>query len=244
MKRVVSIILIFFAVCLGCAAKDNHLLKFAETSYNFGAVSEDASPVTHQYEFTNTADEPVAILSVSTECGCTTPEYPVKPLAPGEKGELVIAGDTLMNGYLDNPEENDRVFFEMDGERYVRTGDFGYMDEDGFLYFVQRLKRIIKIAGISVYPKEIESSALEIPGVTGSCAVEYKDGGKTKIALFLTGKAQDETEVKAKIEADLSHYAVPTIVRVIDAIPLTPVMKADTIALSAEAERIAKGEIS
>ena len=168
----------------------------------------------------------------------------VTPLPPGEKGEIVIAGDTLMNGYLNNPEENEKVFFDIDGVRYVRTGDFGYMDEDGFLYFVQRLKRIIKIAGISVYPKEIESSALEIAGVTGSCAVEYKDNGKTKIALFLTGAAQDENEVKAKIESDLSHYAVPTIVRVIDAIPVTPVMKADTIALTAEAEKIARGEIS
>ncbi|MCH5350726.1 MAG: acyl--CoA ligase [Clostridiales bacterium] len=166
----------------------------------------------------------------------------VTPLPAGEKGEIVVAGDTLMNGYLDNPEENARVFFDMDGEKYVRTGDFGYMDEDGFLYFVQRLKRIIKIAGISVYPKEIESSALEIEGVTGSCAVEYKDGGKTKIALFLTGAPQDDGKVKAKIEQDLSHYAVPTIVRVIDAIPVTPVMKADTIALTAVAEKIARGE--
>ncbi len=166
----------------------------------------------------------------------------VTPLPVGEKGEIVIAGDTLMNGYLDNPEANEKVFLEIDGERYVRTGDFGYMDEDGFLYFVQRLKRIIKISGISVYPKEIESSALEISGVTGACAVEYKDVGKTKIALFLTGKAQDENAVRAKIESDLSRYAVPTIVRVIDAIPVTPVMKADTVALTLEAEKIAKGD--
>lgn len=164
------------------------------------------------------------------------------PLAAGQKGEIAIAGDTLMNGYLDNPQENARVFFEYDGDRYVRTGDFGYMDEDGFLYFIQRLKRIIKIAGISVYPKEIETSALEMDGVTGSCAVEYCAGGKTYIALFLTGAPQDERAVKAKIESDLSRYAVPKIVRTIDAIPMTPVMKADTRALSALADRIASGE--
>ncbi|MCH5164907.1 MAG: acyl--CoA ligase [Clostridiales bacterium] len=158
------------------------------------------------------------------------------PLEVGEKGEIAIAGDTLMVGYLDNQEENERVFANVNGKRYVRSGDFGYLDADGFLYFIQRLKRIIKISGISVYPKEIESAALEIPGVTGACAVEYKDGGKTRIALYLTGAPQDAESVKRKIENDLSRYAVPTIVETIDAIPVTPVMKADTIALTARAE--------
>lgn len=162
------------------------------------------------------------------------------PLPAGEKGEIVIAGDTLMNGYLDSPQENAHVFIDIDGERYVRTGDFGYMDEDGYLFFIQRLKRIIKIAGISVYPKEIETVALGMAGVTGACAVEYKDKGKTKIALFVTGAKQNADEVRRTIEADLSRYAVPTIVENIDAIPMTPVMKADTIALSAKAAELAR----
>ncbi len=160
----------------------------------------------------------------------------VTPLPAGEKGEIAIAGDTLMQGYLDNPQANAEVFFEANGKKYVRTGDFGYIDGDGFLYYVQRLKRIIKISGISVYPKEIESAALEITGVTGACAVEYKDGGKTRIALYLTGAPQDAERVRAKIESDLSRYAVPTIVEVIDSIPVTPVMKADVLALTARAE--------
>ena len=160
----------------------------------------------------------------------------VTPLPAGEKGEIAIAGDTLMQGYLDNPQANAEVFFEANGKKYVRTGDFGYIDGDGFLYYVQRLKRIIKISGISVYPKEIESAALEITGVTGACAVEYKDGGKTRIALYLTGAPQDAERVRAKIESDLSRYAVPTVVEVIDSIPVTPVMKADVLALTARAE--------
>lgn len=163
----------------------------------------------------------------------------LKPLPIGERGEIAIAGDTLMLGYLDSPDENDNTFITIDGEKYVRTGDFGYKDGDGFLYFIQRLKRIIKIAGISVYPKEIEASALEMSGVTGACAVEYRHGGKTKIALYLTGEPVNYDEVRRKIENDLSRYAVPTIVENIDAIPVTPVMKADTIALSARAEQTA-----
>ncbi len=157
-------------------------------------------------------------------------------LAAGEKGELAIAGDTLMNGYLDNAEENAATFVEINGKKFVRTGDYGYIDADGYVYFIQRLKRIIKISGISVFPREIEQSAIEIPGITGACAVEYKDRGKTKIALYLTGAHIDPQIVRDKIASDLSHYAMPTVIEFIDAIPQTPMMKADTLALTAMTE--------
>lgn len=71
-------------------AKGKHLLEFAEEIYNFGTVTESSKPVVHEYEFTNTADEPVAVMSVSAACGCTQPEYPVKPLMPGEKGIIKV----------------------------------------------------------------------------------------------------------------------------------------------------------
>lgn len=164
-------------------------------------------------------------------------EGEIKVLPAGEKGELAVAGDILMNGYLDNAEETKAVFVEIDGKRFVRTGDCCYIDGDGYVYFVQRIKRIIKISGISVYPRQIEESAEELPGITGACAVEYKDNGKTKIALYLTGAKPDAESVRKKIENDLSHYAVPTLVEYIDAIPMTPMMKADTLALTALAEK-------
>ena len=164
------------------------------------------------------------------------------PLGAESKGEIVVCGNTLMNGYMKNPELTAEAFITIDGRRYVRTGDFGYIDADGYLYFVQRLKRIIKIAGISIYPKEIEASATELDGVTDACAVEYKDGGgKTKIALFYVGREYDAARVREKIELDLSRYAVPTLVLNIDRIPVTPLMKADTLALAARAQSICDG---
>lgn len=160
-------------------------------------------------------------------------------LPPNEKGEIVISGDTIMNGYLNNAEENEKTFITIDGEKFVRTGDFGYMDEDGYLYYVQRLKRIIKIAGINVYPKEIEAVATSLDGVSGACAVEYRKNGKPYIALFLTGVEQNEKVVKEKIEKELSRYAVPTIVKTIDALPVTAVMKIDAVKLTALAQKLA-----
>ena len=90
MKRIAYLFLLLMTAAL-CHAKDNgHLLEFAETAYDFGTVADTAAPVVHEYEFVNTSDDPVAVLAVSTGCGCTRPEYPVKPLAPGEKGVIKI----------------------------------------------------------------------------------------------------------------------------------------------------------
>ncbi len=109
------------------------------------------------------------------------------------------------------------------------------------MFFVQRLKRIIKISGISVYPKEIEACVGELDGITGACAVEYKQGGKTRIALFLTGREYPHGELKARIESELSRYAVPSLIRYLAEIPVTPVMKADARALERLAADIAEG---
>lgn len=81
---------LFIIVALGCFAKGPALLEFANTSYDFGTISESSKPVEYEFEFTNIAEEPVAILSASAACGCTSPEYPVKPLRPGEKGVIKV----------------------------------------------------------------------------------------------------------------------------------------------------------
>lgn len=90
MQRIILFSIIAILTTLSGMAKSSHLLEFAETSYDFGTVADTAEPIVHEYEFINTDSEPVAVLSVSTGCGCTRPEYPVKPLAPGEKGKIKI----------------------------------------------------------------------------------------------------------------------------------------------------------
>lgn len=70
-----------------------------------------------------------------------------------EKGEIAISGPTLMNGYL----EGESNFIEIDKERYVLSGDIGYLDDEGFLFFVSRKKRIIKKKGYNIFPLEIEN---------------------------------------------------------------------------------------
>lgn len=92
MKRIFTYLLIIIAAAATAyaAGKDDGVLRFETTEYNFGTIDDSHAPVVHNYKFTNTTDQPVAILSVSTGCGCTRPEYPLKPVAPGKSAVIKI----------------------------------------------------------------------------------------------------------------------------------------------------------
>ena len=72
------------------SGKKADALVFEQTAYDFGSITDSHDPVVHEYEFTNVTDEPVAVLSVSTGCGCTRPTYPTEPVRPGKKGKIKI----------------------------------------------------------------------------------------------------------------------------------------------------------
>ena len=118
---------------------------------------------------------------------------PPKPLPPDEKGELAITGDTLMSEYAGDAAATNSVFFVHNYAKYVRMGDCGYTDADGFVHFVSRIKRIIKVRGIPVYPMEIEQLVCAQPGVRGACVVPVpkkateKNVAEEQIVLFTEG---------------------------------------------------------
>lgn len=72
------------------AAKAPDPLQFDHKTFDFGTVSESADPIVHSFTFVNVASEPVAVLSVSTGCGCTRPTYPTEPIAPGDSAAILI----------------------------------------------------------------------------------------------------------------------------------------------------------
>jgi fatty-acyl-CoA synthase len=81
----------------------------------------------------------------------------LEPLSPGEIGEIVIHGPQVMLGYWNKPEDSAAVFVELDGKRFLRSGDLGRMDEDGYFFMVDRLKRMINASGFKVWPAEVEN---------------------------------------------------------------------------------------
>lgn len=156
-------------------------------------------------------------------------------LPAGEKGELAISGDTLMTEYLSDPEATDKVFFCRDGRKYVRTGDCGYVDGDGYVHFLSRLKRIIKVRGIPVYPLEIEQLVAEVEGVTGVCVVSRPSkSGEEEIILFAESKRSDLPPlITSLIREKISEFAVPHRIEVMPSFPYTNVSKIDAVKLLA-----------
>ena len=115
----------------------------------------EASPVTHINPIYGRHKlGSIGVPIPSTLAAVAHPEEP-RLLPPGEIGEIVVSGPQVMKGYIDE-EANRKVFFACCGRRWLRTGDMGYMDEEGFFYIVDRKKDIIKYKGYSVYPREIE----------------------------------------------------------------------------------------
>ena len=101
---------------------------------------------------------------------------------PGLEGEICISGPTLMLGYMDNPEETANTLqFHADGKCWLHTGDLGYMDADGFVYFRQRIKRMIITSGYNVYPSQLENIIDGHEKVLLSCCIGIPDAYRGQI---------------------------------------------------------------
>lgn len=96
-KQILAILLIFAALIpMAATAKKKYpVISFAESTYNFGTIPENKGKVTHTFEFTNTGDANLVIIDASADCGCTVPEYPKNPIAPGKKGVIKVTYNPL-----------------------------------------------------------------------------------------------------------------------------------------------------
>lgn len=158
-------------------------------------------------------------------------------LPMGEAGEVRVKGPQLMPGYHDKPEETAHAL--RDG--YMYTGDIGYVDEDGFLFLVDRKKDMILVGGYNVYPREIDEVLFNHPAIREAATVGKKDPrlGEVVVAYVALEKGAElsEEDFFAYCTDNLVKYKRPVEVRFIDALPRTGTNKIDRISLRA----IAKG---
>ena len=136
----------------------------------------------------------------------------------GEEGEICISGPTVMMKYTNNPEETREALHEdEDGRTWLHTGDLGMMDEDGFVYFKQRIKRMIVTSGYNVYPSQIENVLDAHEDVEMSCVIGVPDPYKVqRVVAFVmlkpgTIKSEDaiREELKKHLERHVAKYAMP-----------------------------------
>ena len=161
-----------------------------------------------------------------------------KPLPAGEVGEIVITGASMMEGYLTkNGPADAGIYRDAYGTKWILTGDLGKMDEDGYVTFIGRKKRVIIISGYNVYPVDIEQLVEDLPFVRECCAVQGYLGDKPIVRLFVV-KAKDgdddayRKEITDLISANLSVFSIPKDIQFIDEIPRTRLQKVDFMALS------------
>ncbi|RSY77581.1 long-chain fatty acid--CoA ligase [Sphingomonas koreensis] len=113
---------------------------------------------------------------IATRVRLVDKEDPSKPAPEGEPGEIVVAGPQIMGGYWDRPETDDSTFCtDATGQKWLRTGDVGQIDEDGFIKIVDRLKDMIAVGGFKVFPKHIEDVLYRHPAVKEALVVGMPD---------------------------------------------------------------------
>lgn len=158
----------------------------------------------------------------------TTEELPF-----GEEGEICISGPTVMLGYMNHPEETaDTLRVHADGRTYVHTGDLGLIDSEGFVYFKQRIKRMIVTSGYNVYPSQLENIIDALDIVQMSCVIGVPDSLKMqKIKAFVMLKPgiepNDEARqtILAHCKKNIAKYAMPYDIEFRETLPKTLVGK-------------------
>ncbi|MBQ8901526.1 MAG: AMP-binding protein [Bacilli bacterium] len=182
--------------------------------------------------------------------GCPLPGNVVKIVDPetgkevkaGETGEICLHGESMMKGYLGNPEETEKVIREHeDGIKYIHTGDLGYLDDDGVLFYVQRMKRIIISSGYNVYPQYIENVLRDSEYIKDACVVGVPHPYKQEVAkafIILEDGVEETYTVKKNImdyaKKNLSHYMLPREYIYKKEFPKTKLLKTDYNALREE----------
>ncbi len=138
-------------------------------------------------------------------------EDPTRPAPEGEPGEIVVAGPQIMRGYWHRPDTGDTTFcLDDDGVRWLRTGDVGTIDADGFIRIVDRLKDMIAVGGFKVFPSEIERILYHHPAVREALVVglpdDYRGESPHAYVTLAEDAAVDGAALKAWLNPQLGKH--------------------------------------
>jgi len=149
----------------------------------------------------------------------------LRELPPGEVGEIITHGPQVFLGYWNKPEDTAQAFVDIDGKRFLRTGDLGRIDEDGYFFMVDRLKRMINASGYKVWPTEVESLMYQHPAILEACVIGTKDahrGETVKAVVVLRPEWRERTDAQQIMDwcrQNMAAYKAPRIVEFVEALP-------------------------
>lgn len=193
-------------------------------------------PLTQAYGLTETSPavtiNPLSLKSFNGSIGLPIPSTDLsirddagREVAQGQMGEICVRGPQVMSGYWERPDETANAFMP-DG--FLRTGDIGYVDAQGFVFLVDRKKDVILVSGFNVYPNEVEDVVASHPGVFDVAAVgvpSEHSGETVKIFVVRRDPALTAEDLVAYCRTQLTSYKVPHQVEFRDSLPKTNVGK-------------------
>ena len=186
-------------------------------------LTETAAP-THANPPERAKLQCLGIPIIGTESCIIDPDT-LQVLAQGETGEIASHGPQVFKGYWGHPEATEAAFIQIDGKPFFRTGDLGCMDEEGYFFITDRLKRMINASGFKVWPSEVELLLFKCPAVQEACIIASRDayrGDTVKAVVVLRAEARGKTTAEDIISWAREHmaaYKVPRIVEFADALP-------------------------
>ncbi|WP_216896742.1 acyl-CoA synthetase [Nocardia alni] len=155
-----------------------------------------------------------------------------KPVGAGTAGEIVVRGPNVTPGYWQNPEATAAAF---DAEGWFHSGDIGYLDQDGFLFIVDRLKDMVISGGENVYPAEVERVLANMPGVTDIAVVGAPDPkwGECVVAVASVDDGVTVTldDVRDFAAGELARYKLPQRLRIVEQVPRNPSGKLEKLVI-------------
>jgi fatty-acyl-CoA synthase len=197
---------------------ENYGLRYVE---GYG-LTETSAP-----SHSNPVDAPkqqcLGIPFMSTDARIIDPDT-LKEVPQGEQGEIVIHGPEVFQGYWKRPDATEAAFIELDGKRFFRSGDMGRIDEDGYFFMTDRLKRMINASGFKVWPAEVEALMFRHPAIQEACIISTKDayrGESVKAVVVLRPSHAHTTEAEIIdwCRENMAVYKVPRVVQFVDALP-------------------------
>ena len=148
-------------------------------------------------------------------------------LGPNEVGEIISRGPQVFRGYWKQPKATQDAFLQIDGEKFFRTGDLGYYDEEGYFFITDRLKRMINCSGFKVWPAEVEAMLYGHPDIQEACVISAKDvhrGETVKAVVVLKAPARGKVEAEAIVawaRGKMAAFKAPRVVEFVEALPKT-----------------------
>lgn len=204
------------------AAIAQKLLDLTGLRYMEGYGLSETIATTHSNPIQNLKQQCLGIPIFSVDSRVIDP-HTHATLPPNEVGEIIMHGPQIFRGYWGDEEKTREAFVEIDGKSFFRSGDLGYVDDEGFFFFTDRLKRMINASGYKVWPAEVEAMMYRHPSIRECCIIAAKDdyrGETVKAVVVLKDGANLTAEDLIQWSREqMAAYKVPRLVAFVDALP-------------------------